>query len=105
MYEQKVVWFGTIVGDEKIKEFEQWFLDEHNYHVRYETEFELENDCFENKLNCVIFSICAKEIPQFSIWKIKCWGGEMRWWEDFLNDEMQSENVPSEILEKYPKQW
>ena len=105
MYEQKVIWFGTILDEMTVEDFEKEFLKSFGYHVKYEDEFTLSNEFFDNDLNCLIFSICEKDIEQFAIFKITRFSGEMRWWEDFLNDESQSENVPAEILKKYPKQW
>ena len=31
MYEQKVVWMGTILGDSTVEEFEEFFLNELGY--------------------------------------------------------------------------
>ena len=98
MYKIKVIWLGRTLGDSSVEDFENWFLDEYNFHVKYETEFEFENNYFENKLSCIIFGICAKEISEFAIFRIKNYGEEMKWLDDFLNDK-QSDNVKDEILE------
>lgn len=103
MFEQNVIWLGTVLGDNSIEDFEKYFLKEFGYHVKYKDEFVLKNNCFENELNCIIFGICEKEISKFAIFKIKM--GDMRWWEDFCNDKIMSENTPVEILNKFPKTW
>lgn len=97
MFEQKVVWIGTVLGDASIGEFEDYFLNELNFHIKYEEEFKMQGGCYEG-LNCIVFSICAKEIPKFALFRITT--NDMKWLEDLVDNEGVN-NFPSEFINKY----
>ena len=93
-FEQKVVWMGTVLGDASVEEFEEFFLEELGYHVKFDEEFKM----VDKDLHCIIFGICAKEIPKFALFRIQT--PDMKWWEDFCEIEGVN-NIPCEIVEKY----
>lgn len=95
-YMQRVVWLGTILGDSTTEEFEEWFLNELGYHVKYDYEFKMDGGHFDG-LNCLVFGICGKEIPKFALFRITT--GDMKWLEDFCENE--KENIPQEVFERY----
>ena len=97
MYEQKVVWMGTILGDSTVEEFEEYFLKELGFHVKYDEEFVMSDGKFKG-LHCIIFGICRKEISEFALYRIST--PDMKWWEDF-KDNFEIENIPEEIVNKY----
>ena len=85
-YKQLVLWLGTIVGEENINEFEEYFKNEYGFNVKYHSEFKLLN---ENKNNCVLFYIHSEDIPKFALFRLNT--DDMKWFEDYV------ENNPSEI--------
>ena len=97
MFEQKVVWIGTVLGDASIKEFEDYFLNELNFHIKYEEEFKMQGGFYKG-LNCIVFSICAKEIPQFALFRVST--TDMKWLEDLVDNEGE-DSFPVEFISKY----
>ena len=99
---QVVVWEGTIVGEEKIKDFEQWML-ENGFKIKYLEEFKtLPNKGETGGRNDLLFALDdSVDTGKFSIWRLT-YG--MRWWEDYL-DNGSYKIVPKEILKHYPYGW
>lgn len=95
-FEVKVAWLGTLLGNATVEEFEKYFLEELGFHIKYEEEFTI-TDGFYKDLNCIIFGICSKEIPKFSIFRITT--TDMKWLEDLYSNE--KEGIPSNIVKKY----
>lgn len=96
MYEQKVIWIGTVLGDSSIEDFEKFFLETLGYHVKYVEEFKMVEGFYKN-LNCIVFSICSNEIPKFAMFRLTT--SDMKWLEDFWENEKG--NIPLDIYEKY----
>lgn len=92
-YKIKAVWPGTLLNNTSIKEFENAFL-EFGFHIKYETEFKMNDG-----INCIVFGICEKEISKFTIWRITHFNGEIKWLDDFCDNER--ENIPIEIINKF----
>ena len=104
-FEQLVVWPGTIVGEDKVKEFEE-FLKEEGFRVKYATEFETLPDEDDRSgetggRNDVLFYIHNQDIPKFSVWRLR---HGMRWWEDVL-DNGGGNIIPDPIVNKYHYGW
>ena len=100
---QIVVWEGTIVGKDKIKEFESW-MKENGFKVKYLTEFTTLPDKHVKGTggrNDLLFEIDSKSTGKFSLWRLN-YG--MRWWEDYL-DNGSYKIVPPEILKQYEYGW
>lgn len=96
MYEQKVVWIGTVLGDASVEDFEQFFLDELGFHIKYDEEFKMIGGLYKG-LNCIIFGVCGKELSKFSLFRITT--TDMKWIEDFKDNE--EGNIPEYIVNKY----
>ena len=94
-FNQLVVWRGTIVGKENIKDFENW-LQEEGFRVKYATEFNTTKGS-----NDLLFYIHSEDISKFAIWRLQ---RGMSWWEDYL-DNGAKKVVPNEILKKFPYSW
>ena len=93
MYEQKVVWVGTILGDSTVEDFENFFLNELGYHVKYVEEFKMT----DTGSNCILFGLCGKEVPKFAMFRITT--PDMKWFEDWVDN--YREGIPEYILNKY----
>lgn len=105
--DQIVVWEGTIVGENKREEFEDWMKD-NGFHVQYLTEFKTLPDKEDGELvpdtggrNDLLFTIDANDVKKFAIWRL---GYGMRWWEDYL-DNGSYKFVPFQVLEQYKYGW
>ena len=92
MFNVKVLWLGTYLGESSIGEFESFFKDNLGFTVKYIDEFKLVNGS-----SCVLFSVADEDIPKFSIFRLGTL--DMKWLDDFV------ENNPGElsegIIEKY----
>lgn len=95
-YGVNVVWIGTIIAESTVEDFEKWFLENYNYHIKYKDEFLIKTGLYKN-LNCIIFSIPVEEVSSFSIFRLCT--NDMKWLNDFYN--MEWKNIPSWIIEKY----
>ena len=102
--DQLVIWESCIVGGpDKAAEFEEHFAKE-GFSVKYECEYKTlptEGEPNTGGRNDVIFTIQDKDIPAFSLWRLK---HGMRWWEDYL-DSGGKKITPKEVLDKYPHGW
>lgn len=99
-FTQLVVWRGTVVGEDKVKDFTDWML-ENGFTVKYAEEFEtLPGDGGEGGRNDLLFYVASEDIPKFSLWRLQ-YG--MNWWEDYLDNS--GEIVPDEVRERYPYGW
>ena len=99
--EQLVVWPGTVVGQEKIIEFEE-FMSEEGFKVKYADEFETQPDeTGPGGRNDLLFYVDKKDIGRFSLWRLQ---HGMRWWEDYL-DNGGVWLAPESIQDKYPYTW
>ena len=95
-FKQNVVWIGTVLGDASINDFEEYFLNELRYHIRYVDEFKMESGYYQG-LNCIIFSVCSNELPKFTLFRLTT--TDMKWLEDFWDNEC--DNIPLEVYNKY----
>jgi hypothetical protein len=104
-FKQLCVWEATLVGEEKIAEFEKFFLDDYGARIKYVTEVKTKpsEGAFggTGNRNDVFFYIHTEDISKFAIPRL---GLGIRWWEDVLNNG-GAVLYPHEILEKYPKTW
>ena len=96
MYDIKVVWMGTVLGDASISDFEEYFLETLGFHVKYEMEFKMIGGDYEG-LNCIVFNLCNNDVSKFTLFRLTT--GDMKWLDDFCNN--YCENIPIEILSKY----
>ena len=104
-YNQLVVWPACIVGEAKIREFQQMMLDD-GFRCKYAVEFETlptpgNTSSMTGGRNDLLFYIHNDDIGKFAIWRLE---RGMRWWEDYLSNGAKS-IVPVEILEKYKYMW
>jgi hypothetical protein len=100
-YNQLVIWRGTIVGEENIKEFEEFFHDE-GFRVKYATEFKtLAGNGGEGGRQDVLFYIHDEDVKKFAMYRLKREG--MSWWEDAIDNE--NKIFPERILDKYQYSW
>lgn len=106
---QIVVWEGTVVGEEKVAEFEQW-MKENGFFVKYLEEFQTLPDIGKNGKpvkdtggrNDLLFALGdSVDTGKFAIWRLN-YG--MRWWEDYL-DNGGYKITPKEVLKRRPYGW
>ena len=87
-FNQVCVWPGTIVGKEKIKEFEEWMLKEFDTRVQYLEEIKTYPDKENGKelketgdRNDVFFAVHKDDVGNFSVPRLTV---GIRWIEDVL---------------------
>lgn len=105
---QIVVWPGTIVGEDRSGEFEDW-VAENGFNVTYLEEFKTLPDTDDDGCvientggrNDLLFQVEDDDLGKFAIWRL---GYGMSWWEDYL-DNGNYTIVPKSILERYPYGW
>jgi hypothetical protein len=99
-FTQLCVWPATLVGQDRIKDFEQFMLGTFNTRIKYAEEVLTKpNEDGEGGRNDVFFFVHTEDVPKFAVPRLQ-YG--IRWWEDVKN---VSGLYPSSIVEKYPKTW
>ena len=110
-YNQLCVWPATIVGEEKIQEFENFFKEEMGTRVKYKCEI-LTNpdlDGMGNPIpetggrNDVFFYVHDEDIMKFAVPRLQM---GIRWWEDVISYNEGSEHLyPEEFLTENQPTW
>jgi hypothetical protein len=109
-FNQLCVWHGTIVGEERIQEFEKYFLDEFGVKVKYLTEIETNPDLDEEGevvpdtggRNDLFFYLHDDNVGSFAIQRLQM---GIRWWEDVVKYNDNSYLYPTEFIEAHPPTW
>lgn len=86
-YNQVCVWPGTIVGKDKIEEFQNFFKDNFNIRVQYLEEIKTKMDKSDTSgetggRNDIFFAINNEDISRFAILRLSL---GIRWIEDILS--------------------
>lgn len=108
-FTQVVVWPGTIVGADRVDEFEAWLLSDLNVRGQYLEEILTNPDKsdFGNDVpdtggrNDVFFTVHADDIPKFSHARF-AYG--MRWLEDVINPQNKGSHLYPARVQEY-KSW
>lgn len=109
-FTQVIVWPGTLVGIDKIKEFEDWFKTEFKFDCQYLEEIKTFPDRDNNgnlientgNRNDLIFAVNPKEMS--TIFCIDRLQYGMRWIEDVLGSWNDSQHLYPERMKLY-KTW
>jgi len=102
--DQLCVWEGTIVGEENIRDFEEFFQNEMDCLVYYVEEVKTlptPGEPDTGGRNDVFFYVHHKDVSKFAIPRLRL---GIRWWEDVLGNG-NGVLYPESILEKYPAAW
>jgi len=91
-YEQVCVWPGTLVGRDKVEEFEQFIKDEFGVSIQYLEEIKTKPDIDERGnpvpntggRNDVFFAVEKSGLGKFAVPRLKA---GIRWLEDVLDNE------------------
>ena len=91
-FDQVCVWASTVVGADKVKEFEKFMLDEYKIRVEYMEEILTAPDMVDGKIdestggrNDVFFKIHSDDILKFSVPRLSM-DPPVRWIEDVLSN-------------------
>lgn len=95
-FNQLCVWPATIVGKDRIQEFNDFMHDEFGIRSKYECEVELPSG-----RNDLLFFIHQDDVMKFAIERLE-YG--IRWWEDVFYNNQDGE-YPSHITNKYKSNW
>lgn len=105
-FTQVCVWPGTVCGESKIEDFQEFMLEEFGTRVKYLEEVLTNPDIDKNGRvvsgtggrNDLIFSVCSEDIPKFAVKRL-AYG--IRWIEDALSNGAE---IYPERLAEY-KTW
>lgn len=103
-FSQLCVWPATIVGQDEIKDFEEFFKDQMDVRVKYSEEVETlptEGEPDTGGRNDVFFYVHDEDVEKFAIPRLRM---GIRWWEDVLGNG-GGVLYTQEVLDKYPKKW
>ena len=84
-FTQVCIWPGTIVGTDKIKEFEKYILEDFGVRVQYLEEIKTKsdvNDLTTGGRNDLFFAVHNEDIGKFSVARLHA---GIRWIEDVLS--------------------
>ena len=108
-FNQLCVWHGTILGNSSVEDFEAFFKDK-GFRVKFAEEVVTnpDKDEFGNDVpetggrHDLLFYIHDDDIPEFAL---KRFNLGIRWWEDVVKYNDNSDWYSEEILSKYPVKW
>jgi len=99
------VWQGTVLGDNSIKKFVQFFIDNFNARVKFCEEVKTNGSVERNEeggRNDILFYIHDDDMSHFALKRL-AYG--IRWWEDVVSYNDNSYLYEQEILDKYALKW
>ena len=106
-FKQLCVWPGTILGDNTVQDFEDFFKQQ-GFTVKFAEEVETSPDVKDGKVvegtggrHDIFFYIASEDISKFAIPRL---GMGIRWWEDIIGNG-GAVIYPNSVLEKYPVTW
>ena len=101
-FNQKVIWCGTVVGEDKVREFVAWIKDEFDCRAEYVCEYETLADLEPGSggRNDLMFAIHNDDVAKFAVPRLQF---EMRWWEDCLDNF--GKIIPPSIKTAHPRSW
>ena len=103
-FNQVCIWPGTIVGNDKIEDFEQFMKNEHNVRIQYLEEIKTYPDKNNGQIventgdrNDVFFAIHDEDVGKFAVPRLSF---GIRWIEDVLSkNNYKSEIYPKRVYE------
>jgi hypothetical protein len=109
-FQQLCVWPGTIVGQDEIQAFEDWFKNELNVRVKYLTEIKTNPDVDKagnpepgtGGRNDLMFYVHDEDVSGFAVPRLSM---GIRWWEDVIKYNDNSHLYPTEFIEQHPPKW
>lgn len=112
-FTQLCLWPATVVGSEpeKIKEFEQYMLDNFKARVKYHTEIKTNPDICEihgeipntGGRNDLFFYVHSEDIGHFALPRLQM---GIRWWEDVIKYNNNSSHLyPKEFIQEHQPTW
>jgi hypothetical protein len=109
-FTQLCVWQGVTLVSFTIEEFENWMLENFDTRIKFEAEIKRLPDLDEygnimpetGGRNDVFFYAHADDIQKFAVLRLKA---GIRWWEDVVGYNDNSQLYSHDVLEKYPLTW
>jgi len=104
-FNQLCVLQGTILGENSIQDFEQFFIDNFNARVKFCEEVKTNGSIERNEeggRNDILFYVHDDDIPNFALNRF-AYG--IRWWEDVVSYNDNSYLYSQEVLDKYEVKW
>lgn len=98
------MWESTTLGDNGVKELQQFFIDEFNTRIKFAAEvttLPTPGQPGTGGRIDLLFYVHDEDVMKFATKRFK-YG--MRWWEDVI-PQGGAKIYPKEILNKYPVKW
>ena len=109
-FKQLCVWQGTILGESKPSDLEDFFLEEMGVRVKFYCEVKTLPDLNENRepdletggRNDLFFHVHHEDVTKFAVPRLKM---GIRWWEDVVKYNDNSHLYTKEFLDANPVTW
>jgi len=104
-FNQLCVLQGTVLGENSIQDFEQFFIDNFNARVKFCEQVVTNGNESKDEEGCrndILFYIHDNDIPQFAL---KRFSMGIRWWEDVVSYNDNSYLYNQEVLDRYEVKW
>ena len=110
MYNQLCVWAGTLLGDSTPKDLEDFFMNEMGVRVKYHTEIETLPDLNSSGApvpetggrSDLFFYVHEEDVSKFAVPRLQM---GIRWWEDVIKYNDNSNLYPKEFVRNHPAAW
>lgn len=110
MYKQLCVWPGTLLGDSTPKDLEDFFINESGVRVKYHTEIETLPDLNPSGVpvpdtggrSDLFFYVHDEDVSKFAVPRLQM---GIRWWEDVIKYNDNSNLYPKEFVQSHPAVW
>lgn len=106
-YHQLCVWEGTVLGDTKVSDFEDFFRKE-GFRVKFLEEVVTLPDVEDGRVvegtggrHDLFFLVHSDDVSKFAVPRLQM---GIRWWEDVLGNG-HGNIYSQEVLNKYPRLW
>ena len=109
-FTQLCVWAGVDLEGSSIKELTDFFIENFETRIKYETQITTlpDLDSYGNRVpetggrNDIFFYVHTDDIMQFAVPRLSI---GIRWWEDVIVYNDNTHLYPQEFRDKYPATW
>jgi len=104
-YSQLCVWPGTVLGNNTVEDFINFFKNEFDVRIKFAEEVITNGSIERNEeggRHDLFFFVHNEDVGKFAVKRLS-YG--IRWWEDVVKYNDNAYLYSQEILDKYPVNW